>query len=80
MPPTVDDVLFYRTENSSDRISLRDFFAAFAMQGRLAAGFNADADSSGLEAVIAYQIADAMLHARQNGDPPAPVASRELTT
>lgn len=45
-------------------MTLRDYFAAKAMQGRLANGCN-DADNSRLEARICYQIADAMLEARE---------------
>jgi len=42
-------------------MSLRDYFAAKALVGRLSNGFNSDGDSSDLEAAICYQIADAML-------------------
>lgn len=45
-------------------MTLRDYFAAKAMQARLSSGFNEDADSSSFEATIAYQIADAMLKER----------------
>ena len=45
-------------------MTLRDYFAAKAMQGRLAGCMNQDGDSSNLEAAICYQIADAMLAER----------------
>lgn len=48
-------------------MSLRDYFAAKAMQGRLAAGCNDDGDGARFEALIAYQMADAMLAARATG-------------
>src|SRR4030095_14201667 len=50
--------------NEASGMTLRDYFAAKAMQGRCAAGLNVDADSCVLEAEIAYQLADAMLKAR----------------
>ena len=46
-------------------MTLRDYFAAKAMQGRLANGCNNDADTSIFEATICYQIADAMLKERE---------------
>ena len=45
-------------------MTLRDYFAAKAMQGRHAAGHNRDGDDCSIEALIAYQMADAMLAAR----------------
>ncbi len=47
-------------------MTLRDYFAAKALQGRLAGCMNQDGDSSDMEAVICYQIADAMLKARKS--------------
>ena len=47
-----------------DGMTLRDYFAAKAMQGRHAAGHNRDGDDCSIEALIAYQMADAMLAAR----------------
>lgn len=49
-------------------ISIRDYFAAKAMQGLLAAqihGFN-DRPANGPFASMAYEMADAMLKAREN--------------
>lgn len=45
-------------------MTLRDYFAAKAMQGRLSAGCNDDGDSTYLEASMAYAMADAMIAER----------------
>ena len=65
-------------ENDGDRVlqyqepgmSLRDWFAGLAMQGLLAAqihGFN-DRPANGPFASMAYEMADAMLKAREDED------------
>jgi len=49
-------------KEQSDGMTLRDYFAAKAMQGFLAFGVNAPAN---VFATKAYEMADAMLEARQ---------------
>lgn len=50
----------------SEGVSIRDYFAAKALQGLLAqSGGNAMGSDLGLGAVWAYQMADAMLEARK---------------
>ena len=56
----------------NDGMTLRDYFAAKAMQGligcpdwRESAGEDADMDASDYTALTAYQMADAMLKARE---------------
>lgn len=46
-------------------MTLRDYFASKALQGRLSCGYDEDGDSSYFEARICYQIADQMLKVRE---------------
>lgn len=58
----------YQGHGPCDGITLRDWFAGLAMQGLLAAqihGFN-DRPANGPFASMAYEMADAMLKAREN--------------
>jgi hypothetical protein len=66
--PVEDQQCRSRFESSYGGMSLRDYFAAKAMQGLLAAqihGFN-DRPAKGPFASMAYEMADAMLKAREN--------------
>lgn len=63
--PVVSETLVHSSE-----LSLRDYFAAMAMQGLLAAqvhGFT-DSPAKGPFASMAYEMADAMLKAREQED------------
>lgn len=62
------DAMRKAVNGSCDGMTLRDYFAAKAMQGLLAAqihGFN-DRPANGPFASMAYEMADAMLKAREN--------------
>ena len=65
--PVNDEQCRARFESGYGGMSLRDWFAAKAMQGLLAAqihGFN-DSPANGPFASMAYEMADAMLKARE---------------
>lgn len=50
-------------------MSLRDWFAGMAMQGFIAGGKTFDPHTNESTAIRSYQIADAMLKAKANGNP-----------
>ena len=60
--PTLPDHGFNQGEPG---MTLRDYFAAKAMQGELAASAGAQQPSPGVTAEYAYRMADAMLQERE---------------
>lgn len=69
-PPAFPLPLGAETAAGAEGMTLRDYFAARAMQGHLSYGKCADMSTKGV-AKHAYAYADAMLAARGNGSPKA---------
>lgn len=54
----------YLADNMAHGMSLRDYFAAAAMQGAMSAKFNCKGNLNNV-AEVAYMLADAMMKARE---------------